>query len=105
MKDLFKQALTQAANPRQKGWALAKSLRDGARHPITAAEQALADAYIAGSLNAETYRQHIHELTDWAQVSSSADYGGIDLAEREYRADIIATMEITVTQGEAGRVR
>lgn len=89
-----------ASSPRAKAWRFAKSLRDTKQHPFKPEEEALAEQYVAQSLNADEYRQGIYALTDWHNIKQLADFGGYSKAERDYRADIVATMEITIAQSE-----
>ncbi|UOO90356.1 hypothetical protein LVJ82_05075 [Vitreoscilla massiliensis] len=97
MKSWFNPSPTQN---RARAWRFAKSLRDAQAYPWRAEEVALAEQFIAESLDAAAYRAAVYALTDWHNIKDRADFGGYSKAERDYRADIIATMEITIAQSE-----
>lgn len=93
---------SESASPRAKAWKFAKSLRDSKKYPWWDKEVALAEAFMAETLDATQYRQAIYAATDWNNIKNSDDFGGYSQSERDHRADIIATMEIAIAQSERG---
>ena len=91
-----------AATPsnRARAWRFAKSLRDTKKYPWRAGETALAERFVAGELDGHAYREAVYALTDWHNIKDAVNFGGYSKAERDHRADSIATMEITIAQSE-----
>ena len=97
MKSWFNPSATQN---RARAWRFAKSLRDAQVHPWKAEEVAVAEQFIDEKKEADSYRAAVYALSDWHNFKDRAAFGGYSKAERDYRADIIATMEITIAQSE-----
>ena len=91
---------SSSGNKRQQAWKLAKSLRDTRKYPWFDNEEVLAEAFVAQNLDAAAYRQAIYALTDWHNIQTQDNWAGYSKAQRDHRADVIATMEIVLAQSE-----
>lgn len=103
MKSWFKPAAqvpTGVDSNKARAWRFAQSLRDSTLHPWTEEEQDCANQYLRNELDAQGYRSRIYAHTDWQTIKDRTDFGGYSQQERDYRADIIATMEIVIAQSE-----